>query len=87
MDAASSEGAQVKVTVHEAVIARGEHGLLDKAAFTKLVDLLRLYPSLGTPRLFPQQGVIRCFEFDGREIFTQRLSEDELQIKGIRRPT
>jgi hypothetical protein len=87
MDAASPEVLQVKVTVHEAVIASGEHRLLDKAAFTKLVDLLRSYPSLGTPGLFPRQGVIRCFRFDGKEIFTQRLSEDELQIKGIRRPT
>jgi hypothetical protein len=78
------KGAQVKVTVHEAVIASGEDRLLSKAAFTKLVDLLRSYPSYGCPAMSPERGVIRLFPFDGIEIVTQRLTQDELQILGMR---
>jgi hypothetical protein len=84
METASPACARVRVSVHEAVIASGEDKLLSKTAFAKLVDLLGSYPSYGCPRLRPKEGIIRQFSFYGIEIVTQRLSQCELLIKGMR---
>jgi hypothetical protein len=86
MTAAPSTGMQVKVSLHEAAKAAGEHKKLRKSEFQKLISLLHSYPSLGTPVLSSEQGIVRCFIFNNMEIITHRITEEELQILSIRRP-